>query len=125
MASQEIESSKDVITENGQIQENQNDSEDQKNQQEQHELYMKALKQNSLQDFHTDLSSPQPARRFNSPSKRPVSARSTTFQTTNSLKRSQSAMSNFHDPYLRSSNDFKYVGDQFVVGKLGSGFLMR
>jgi hypothetical protein len=88
--------------------------------QEQAELYTKTLKQNRLHDAHKVQSFHETPTRSKGQSRRPASARSTTFSTTSSLKRSQSAASNLHDPYLRSSNDFKYVGDQFVAGKLGS-----
>ena len=84
---------------------------------EQNDLYMKILKQNDMHDMDQKPSVGSTSK-SNSPNRRPVSARSNTFQSTNTLKRSKSAMSSLHDPYLRSLNDFKYVGDQFIVGKV-------
>lgn len=48
---------------------------------------------------------------------RPTSARSINFST-NKLSRTRSSSDFFHaNPHLVSVNDFKYVGDQFKVGK--------
>ena len=36
------------------------------------------------------------------------------------MKHYDSALVNFYDPYMRSSIDFKYLGSQFIAGKLNS-----
>jgi hypothetical protein len=33
------------------------------------------------------------------------------------MKHNDRALTNFYDPYLRSSIDFKQIGNQFIVGK--------
>ena len=92
---------------------------EQKHQEEQNEIYAKTLKQSSLDDEKDTKKSPLGSTsRLNSATKRPVSARSTNFQSNKTSKpRSKSSLS-AHDPYLRSVNDLKYVGDQFIVGKV-------
>ena len=118
MSLPETDTALEVGNEPVQTQEEQKDLEDENHEQEQNKLYKKALEHNASQDLKRSTTPPQTKSRLHT-NKRPVSARSTTFQATNTLKRSQSAMSNLHDPYLRSANDFKYLGDQFAVGKLG------
>jgi len=50
--------------------------------------------------------------------KRPTSAKSNAFQSTRTLKRPSSSLPNHNDTSLIMTNDLKYVGNQFVVGKV-------
>lgn len=93
----------------------QNHQEHSKEAEEQTEVYMKTLKKSSVEHPESaNNSRPSSARR-------PHTSRSDNFEAHKTLKRSgtsKSSILSVNPYYLSSVNDLKYVGDQFIVGKI-------